>query len=242
MYEKQYCDITGKRYNSLVAVSYSNTIKGRAVWRFKCDCGKEKEIAAKSVRTGNTKSCGCRKEVRGPNKNLVGYRFGYLVVTECIGKGTRSDYRWKCHCDCGNDTVVDTSLLKRGRVKSCGCLARETVVRSNKKRSGKNHPFWNSNITPEERALRKTERKWSSPRLNRWRRKVYSRDKYTCQKCRDDRGGNLNAHHICSWAWFPKLRYITSNGITLCEECHDDFHKRFGKKRNTRKQIIEWLK
>jgi 5-methylcytosine-specific restriction endonuclease McrA len=165
-----------------------------------------------------------------------------LVVKECIGKGNRSDYRWKCHCDCGNDTFVDTSLLKRHRVKSCGCLATETTVRINKQRSGPNHPFWNPNITSEERIFRKTERKWSSPRLNRWRNKVYAQDNYTCQKCKDSCGGNLNAHHICSWAYYPRLRYMASNGITLCRGCHKDFHNKFGRRKNTRKQITEFLR
>ena len=30
--------------------------------------------------------------------------------------------RWNCICDCGNETVVDATSLKLGKVKSCGCL------------------------------------------------------------------------------------------------------------------------
>ena len=241
IYKKQYVDISGKTYNRLIAICYVKTLDGRAIWKFKCQCGTEKEIDAKSVRTGNTKSCGCAKLVRGPNQSLTGQRFGYLTVIECDGKGSRSDYRWKCKCDCGNHTIVDTAPLKYGHIKSCGCLMRETVIRLNKQRAGPNHPLWNPNITQKQRELRRVERKWSSPRLNRWRTKVYSRDRYTCQKCKDARGGNLNAHHICSWAYYPRLRYILSNGITLCRECHKGFHNKFGRIKNTRKQLEEFL-
>lgn len=51
-----------------------------------------------------------------------------------------------------------------------------------------------------------------------WRSSVFERDRYKCQKC--GKGGYLEAHHIKSWATNPELRYDTSNGITLCRECH----------------------
>lgn len=74
-----------------------------------------------------------------------------------------------------------------------------------------------------------------------WRKAVFLRDNFTCQKC-DIRGCKLNAHHVQSWAEYPALRHETSNGITLCEKCHRAFHKAFGKKGNTQKQIEEFLK
>ena len=52
-----------------------------------------------------------------------------------------------------------------------------------------------------------------------WRNNVFKRDNYTCRKC-GKVGGVLNAHHIKSWAKHPELRYILSNGITLCLPCH----------------------
>ena len=30
---------------------------------------------------------------------------------------------WKCHCDCGNDTEVSQNRLRKGKVRSCGCLS-----------------------------------------------------------------------------------------------------------------------
>lgn len=52
-----------------------------------------------------------------------------------------------------------------------------------------------------------------------WREKIFKRDNYTCQMC-GKRGVYLEADHIKSWIKFPKLRHVSSNGRTLCRECH----------------------
>jgi 5-methylcytosine-specific restriction endonuclease McrA len=61
-----------------------------------------------------------------------------------------------------------------------------------------------------------------------WRQKVYERDKYTCQYCGDNSGGNLNAHHLKNFHDYPQLRFVISNGITLCKTCHINEHIKFG--------------
>lgn len=57
-----------------------------------------------------------------------------------------------------------------------------------------------------------------------WRKSVFERDNFTCQHCGSQ--DELQAHHIKSFAKFEKLRYKTSNGITLCNKCHKEEHKR----------------
>lgn len=74
-----------------------------------------------------------------------------------------------------------------------------------------------------------------------WRSAIYARDLYTCQACNDKTGGNLVGHHILNFSKYIELRYEISNGITLCSECHDEFHKVYGLKNNTREQLDEFL-
>jgi hypothetical protein len=62
-----------------------------------------------------------------------------------------------------------------------------------------------------------------------WRDTIFSRDNYTCQVC-GERGGKLNAHHIEPWFSSPSQRFSLDNGITLCESCHRDMHRKGWKK------------
>lgn len=59
----------------------------------------------------------------------------------------------------------------------------------------------------------------------KWRKTIFERDNYTCQKCQT-KGGYLQAHHIKSWIEFLELRFEVSNGTTLCKNCHQEIHKR----------------
>ena len=78
-------------------------------------------------------------------------------------------------------------------------------------------------------------RRAGSKKYKSWRRKVYRRDKYTCQKCGIK--SDLNAHHIDGFAIYPKKRYWASNGITLCARCHYLYHENYmgGSRKSSRK-------
>ena len=65
-----------------------------------------------------------------------------------------------------------------------------------------------------------------SQEYKRWRYDVFLRDQFTCQQCGDDRGGNLHAHHIKSFADYPELQFEVSNGLTLCTTCHKALHSK----------------
>ena len=78
-----------------------------------------------------------------------------------------------------------------------------------------------------------------------WRKTVFGRDSHTCQCCGVKNGNGksvvLNAHHIKNWADNPDDRFDLNNGITLCEKCHSEFHRKYGKKNNTDAQLFEFL-
>lgn len=53
--------------------------------------------------------------------DLTGKRFGRLVAVELHPERQNRQRRWRCKCDCGNETVVLVASLRRGNTKSCGC-------------------------------------------------------------------------------------------------------------------------
>jgi len=66
-----------------------------------------------------------------PNKpDLVGQRFGRLLVLEEAPNLKKKISRWLCQCDCGNQTFVRTGTLRNGHTKSCGCLRVDTLIKT----------------------------------------------------------------------------------------------------------------
>lgn len=79
---------------------------------------------------------------------------------------------------------------------------------------GEGNVNWAGGVTSEYNKIR------SSLEYKEWRRKIFERDNFTCKNCGDNKGGNLHAHHIKPFAFFPDERFSINNGQTLCETCH----------------------
>lgn len=69
-------------------------------------------------------------------KNLTGQKFNRLTAIEPVGvyRGVRKNGKpysggvyWRCICDCGKESTVLASALSTGKIRSCGCLAKETA-------------------------------------------------------------------------------------------------------------------
>lgn len=84
-------DLSGKRFNMLVAKKFVSLRNGQSIWLFKCDCGKDKKIVAHSVISNDTKSCGCLRSRTIP----VELRFPKLV------NKTKGCWIWKGNLDNG---------------------------------------------------------------------------------------------------------------------------------------------
>lgn len=58
-------------------------------------------------------------------KNIVGQRFGRLLVDSFSHTDERRRAQWNCICDCGGKTVVAGISLRCNHTMSCGCLQDE---------------------------------------------------------------------------------------------------------------------
>ena len=104
---------------------------------------------------------------------------------------------------------------------------------------GENSPVWKGDLAIRHRDGREL------PEYRDWRKSVFDRDHYTCQCCGNRNGDGktvyLEAHHIFNWRDNVDLRYDVDNGITLCKDCHLRFHKKYGKRNNTKEQFVEFV-
>lgn len=127
----KFQDLTGQRFGKLVAIcrdenKYRNG-KPVTMWKCICDCGNEISVEANSLKTGNTRSCGCLSKEKKPSKamDLSGKKFGKLTVVkrveDYISPSGNHLTQWLCKCDCGNYKIAKTSYLMNGTTDNCGC-------------------------------------------------------------------------------------------------------------------------
>jgi hypothetical protein len=197
---------------------------------YKCVCGNISKITLTNFNRGHRcKKCWYEKIA----KNLS---FSYNQVKKIFKDGggellskkyKNANSYLKYRCSCGNISKITLAHFSQGqRCKKCGI----------EKISGKNNYNWNFDLTVEERDIKRDYAEYKN-----WRKKVYARDGYVCQRC-FKKGNYLNAHHILNYSTYKDLRLVTANGITLCRGCHIWFHKKYGKKDNNAKQLDEFLK
>lgn len=120
--KSQVKDEIGNKYGHLTVLDFCGIdSNNKAIWLVQCDCGsKPFKVLGCSLRSGNTKSCGCAHGERQITIETPGTRYGKLVIIkQDVDKGWGY---WKCQCDCGNIITAKGAELRAGLVKSCGCL------------------------------------------------------------------------------------------------------------------------
>jgi hypothetical protein len=58
-------DINGQRFGRLIVLARAENRGRFAAWLCWCDCGEFKTVVGSSLRTGNTRSCGCLQRIHG---------------------------------------------------------------------------------------------------------------------------------------------------------------------------------
>lgn len=187
-------------------------------------CGKEFKITNAALRGLPGRGKYCSLNCKNP-----------IIVKNCKNCGAEfrvspNSKRKFCSKSCGDksDRKV-TAILETVERSRSGDL-REKFINAIKERSksdrwkssphfqrGSKHPKYNGKRSERQGEMRRYA-------YHQWRKKVFERDNYTCQRC-FARGGRLNAHHIEPWASNPEKRYSIENGVTLCYECHKIVHK-----------------
>lgn len=153
-----FIDLTGQQFERLNVISFNGKDNcGKSQWLCKCRCGNTTITTTARLRNGNTKSCGCiQKEkatehmqrIRGTSsKDLVGRRFGKLVVIEKTNERYSSSKQiiWKCKCDCGNECCIPVGSLTSKATQSCGCISKEKSA-INIKSAGSHNQIFETNI------------------------------------------------------------------------------------------------
>lgn len=119
-------DLTNQRFGHLIALKPTEKRSGSCiVWQCLCDCGKITYVASSDLRRGSTKSCGCMKGFLNGEKHkidMIGKRFGKLIVLKQDSLDTDGSYNYLCQCDCGNKKIVNGVNLRQGSIQSCGCI------------------------------------------------------------------------------------------------------------------------
>ena len=116
---------------------------------------------------------------------------------------------------------------------------RESKLKIREKTSNEAKKRWEDPVYREKMILSKIGKKKENPitpinellRRGRywkiWRKSVFEYDNYTCWIC-EEKGGKLHPHHLLKFSDYPILRFVKSNGLTLCEFCHKTYTK-FGR-------------
>lgn len=128
MHGKRF-DLTGQRFGRLTVIERGeNTRHNKMTWLCLCECGNTKHVIAGDLKSGRTNSCGClRKEATAKRltEDLIGQRFGRLVVIGLSDTRVKDSVTWFCKCDCGKFRDIPASYLKTAHIESCGCLRSE---------------------------------------------------------------------------------------------------------------------
>lgn len=201
----------------------------------RCSCGEIFSSTLRIIKNSNGAMCPtCRREhMRNIFKTDFDKITQSFVDNGCILLSKEEDFenyhsKLKFIAKCGHEYKTSYSSFIESKYKVCKECQKYLCV-------GENAYNWKGGIYTNER-----DHFTSTFEYKKWVSDVYKRDNYTC-KCCDKYGHKLNAHHLDGYNWCVEKRTDVDNGITLCEDCHKEFHKIYGYGDNTKEQYEEWI-
>lgn len=132
----------GKKYGKLTITEFLHLKKnGIPVYSCTCECGyKRLQVSFDRLENGITTDCGCSKR----NGDLIGKRFGRLVVVRKTEERKRRSIVWECKCDCGNTFYCAGQRLSSNKIVSCGCKSKE---KQHFAHNSSIHKIWDTMLT-----------------------------------------------------------------------------------------------
>ena len=80
-------DLVGRRFGRLTVIERNGVNEHRrALWKCACSCGNEITVSTSSLKSGNTKSCGCLKREAKPPVWKGDYTITYNGKTQTISE------------------------------------------------------------------------------------------------------------------------------------------------------------
>jgi hypothetical protein len=98
-----------------------------------------------------------RCDRNGVSLEMIGKRFGFLVVEAYHSRNKRRSINWLCRCDCGGTSVVATGNLRNYHVMSCCSMGR---VKHGMSRRENIHPLFKLWVGVRRRCLHPHSREW----------------------------------------------------------------------------------
>jgi len=140
---------------------------------------------------------------------MIGLTFGRLTVLERTQDYSLSSKHgkpilWLCECACGKTKIVSGIALRKGNVKSCGCLQQEFRLSQH----GLNSPGYIDGRCCD---------------VQKFYAGVRRRAEYKCQYCGVTQvilNRKLDVHHLDG----IHENNVFENAIALCHSCHQQQH------------------
>lgn len=121
-------NIVNKKFHKLLVIGQFMK-NNKEYCNCKCNCGKSTVVEYWNLVTGHTSSCGCLSKNKEYD-NIIGKRFGKLIVKKFLSKDKTGHNHYLCKCDCGNEVEVLGVNLLYDQTKSCGCLWKASLYTS----------------------------------------------------------------------------------------------------------------